>query len=137
MYFSSSVDAVAATPSMRCRTRVHAFRESSFATESFHTGRDLFRSVQAEYEAENVPWAPIDFPDAAAALKLIEGSMGVVDVLDEECARPGAISASRCVETPSRHRRDSCSSDEVVGGFFFEFEAIRTEPRCSAQVARK
>ena len=34
------------------------------------------------------------------------------------------ISASRCVETPSRHRRDSCSSDEVVGGFFFEFEAI-------------
>ena len=69
--------------------------------------RDLFRSVQAEYEAENVPWAPIDFPDAQAALKLIEGSMGVVDVLDEECARPGAISASRRVEAPSRHRRDS------------------------------
>ena len=36
------------------------------------------------------------------------------------------ISASRCVETPSRHRRDSCPSDEVVGGFFFEFEAVRT-----------
>ena len=46
------------------------------------------------------------------------------------------ISASRRVETPSRHRRDSCPSDEVVGGFFFEFEAIRTEPRCSAQVVR-
>ena len=44
------------------------------------------------------------------------------------------ISASRCVETPSRHRRDSCPSDEVVGGFFFEFEAIRIETRCSAQV---
>ena len=27
---------------------------------------------------------------------------------------------------PSRHRRDSCSPDEVVGGFFFDFEAIRT-----------
>ena len=39
------------------------------------------------------------------------------------------ISASRCVETPSRHRRDSCPSDEVVGGFFFEFEAIRTASR--------
>ena len=36
------------------------------------------------------------------------------------------ISASRCVETPSRHRRDSCPSDEVVGGLFFEFEAVRT-----------
>ena len=38
----------------------------------------------------------------------------------------GALAASRRVETPSRHRRDSCPSDEVVGGFFFEFEAIRT-----------
>ena len=56
--------------------------------------------------------------------------------------RDGAISASRRVETPSRHRRDSCPSDEVVGGFFFEFEANRAEssdrdaPRCSAQVSR-
>ena len=31
------------------------------------------------------------------------------------------ISASRRVETPSRHRRDSCLSDEVVGGFFSDF----------------
>ena len=44
------------------------------------------------------------------------------------------ISASRGAAAPSRHRRDSCPSDEVVGGFFFEFEAVRTEPRCSAQV---
>ena len=44
------------------------------------------------------------------------------------------ISASRCVETPSRRRRASSPSDEVVGGLFFEFEAIWTEPRCSAQV---
>ena len=41
--------------------------------------------------------------------------------------RDGAISASRCVETHSRHRRDSCPSDEVVGGLFFDLEAIRTE----------
>ena len=34
---------------------------------------------------------------------------------------------------PSRHRCDSFPSDEVVAGFFFEFEAVRTEPRCSAQ----
>ena len=26
----------------------------------------------------------------------------------------------------SRHRRDSCPSHEVVGGFFFDFEAVRT-----------
>ena len=36
------------------------------------------------------------------------------------------ISVSRRVETPSRHRRDSCPSDEVVGGFFFDFGAVPT-----------
>ena len=54
----------------------------------------------------------------------------------------GAISASRRVEAPSLLQYDSCPSDEVVGGFFFEFEANRAEssdrdaPRCSAQVSR-
>ena len=37
------------------------------------------------------------------------------------------ISASRGAAAPSRHRRDSCPSDEVGGGFFFDFEAIWTE----------
>ena len=36
------------------------------------------------------------------------------------------ISASRCVETPSRHRRDSCPSHDEVGGLFFDFEPMRT-----------
>ena len=40
-----------------------------------------------------------------------------------------AISASRRVEAPSRHRRDSSLGEEVVGGFFFEFEAVRTASR--------
>ena len=38
----------------------------------------------------------------------------------------GAISASRCVEAPSRHRRDSCPSHHEVGGFFFDSGAFRT-----------
>ena len=41
----------------------------------------------------------------------------------------GEISASRGAAVPSRHRRDSCPSDEVVGGFFFEFEPLRTASR--------
>ena len=47
------------------------------------------------------------------------------------------ISASRRVVVFSLHSNDSCPSHEVVGGLFFEFEAIRTEPRCSAQVPRR
>jgi hypothetical protein len=39
----------------------------------------------------------------------------------------GAISASRGTAAASRHRCDSSPSDEIAGGFFFDFEAIRTE----------
>ena len=60
------------------------------------------------------------------------GLAGMVCAMD--LADAGAISASRRVEAPSLLQYDSCPSDEVVGGLFFDFEAIRTEPRCSAQV---
>merc|ERR1711965_550629 len=49
----------------------------------------------------------------------------------------GAISASRRVVVSSLLQYDSCPSHNEVGGFFFEFEAIRTEPRCSAQAAEE
>ena len=42
---------------------------------------------------------------------------------------PGTISASRCVEVPSRHRRDSCPSHDDVGGFFSDFEPVIAGPR--------
>jgi serine/threonine protein phosphatase PrpC len=41
----------------------------------------------------------------------------------------GAISASRGAAVPSRHRRAPSSREEVVGGFFFDFEAVRTVTR--------
>ena len=39
------------------------------------------------------------------------------------------ISASRRVETPSRHRRASSPGEQAMGGLFFDFEAIRTKSR--------
>ena len=50
-----------------------------------------------------------------------------------------ADSASRRVEAPSRHRRDSSPGMMDVGGFFFEFEAVRTEtamPRAGRRPGR-
>ena len=41
----------------------------------------------------------------------------------------GAISASRGAAVPSRHRRASSPGEEVVGGFFFDFEAIHAPRR--------
>ena len=39
----------------------------------------------------------------------------------------GAISASRRVEAPSLPQYDSCPGEDALAGFFFEFEAVRTE----------
>ena len=49
---------------------------------------DLFKTVQQEYDEEGVPWTHVAFPDNAAVLTLIEGRMGIIDVLNEECVRP-------------------------------------------------
>ncbi len=44
------------------------------------------------------------------------------------------IAASRRGEAPSLHCHESSPGMMDVGGFFFDFGAVRTEPRCSAQV---
>ena len=43
-----------------------------------------------------------------------------------ECFEKARISASRGPAVPSRHRCDSCPSDEVAGGLFFAEEAVQT-----------
>ena len=39
------------------------------------------------------------------------------------------IPASRGAAAPSRHRRASSPGEDVVAGFFFDFEAVRTKSR--------
>uniref|UniRef100_A0A7S4I1U7 Myosin motor domain-containing protein n=2 Tax=Odontella aurita TaxID=265563 RepID=A0A7S4I1U7_9STRA len=49
---------------------------------------DIFRSVQAEYEFEGIELGEVSFQDNADVLELIEGRMGLIAVLNEECVRP-------------------------------------------------
>jgi len=49
---------------------------------------DIFRSVQAEYEYEGIELGDIQFEDNAGVLDLVEGRMGIIAVLNEECVRP-------------------------------------------------
>jgi myosin-5 len=49
---------------------------------------DIFRSVQAEYEAEGIALAEIWYDDNTDVLDLIEGRTGLLALLNEECVRP-------------------------------------------------
>ena len=89
------------------------------------------------------PYGDLDPSQRCALLRtLIDAALNTKTVTEEINKRAtkianaeSAISASRRVEAPSRHRRDSFPGMMDVGGFFIEFEAVRTRPRCSAQVA--
>ena len=58
--------------------------------------------------------------------KLAEFNEGELEREKAAKAKKAFVSASHCSETPSRHRRDSSASHELVAGLFFEFGAVRT-----------
>jgi myosin V len=49
---------------------------------------DVFRSVQIEYESEGIELGEIYYKDNVDILNLVEGRMGLIAVLNEECVRP-------------------------------------------------
>ena len=67
-----------------------------------------------------------DSKDDDAIAKIRDAIKGNLDLPPFVTIDYKRISASRGAAAPSRHRRDSCPPDEVVGGFFFDFEAVRT-----------
>ena len=49
----------------------------------------IFKLEQAEYEAENIEWAFIEFPDNQDCLDTIQASkVGILAILDDECRLP-------------------------------------------------
>ena len=50
---------------------------------------------QEEYRLEGVPWSPIGFHDNQACIELIEGPLGLLRLLDEECTVGGLVSFIR------------------------------------------
>ena len=47
--------------------------------------QDVFRTVQAEYESEGIGWEQIGWADNDDVLELVEGPLGLVNILDEQC----------------------------------------------------
>ncbi len=45
----------------------------------------MFKLEQEEYVREEIEWSFIDFYDNQPCIDLIEGKLGILDLLDEEC----------------------------------------------------
>ena len=50
--------------------------------------KDVFTTVVKEYEDEGLPLGSIAYADNSNVLTLIEGRMGAISILNEECVRP-------------------------------------------------
>jgi len=69
---------------------------------------DIFRSVQAEYEAEGIELAEITFDDNTDVLDLIEGRTGLCAMLNEECVRPKGSDEAFVQKALSANKKSPC-----------------------------
>jgi myosin-5 len=69
---------------------------------------DIFRSVQAEYEAEGIELADISYDDNTDVLDLIEGRHGLLALLNEECVRPKGNDQDFVQKALSQNKDSDC-----------------------------
>ena len=80
---------------------------------------DVIVTVQAEYAAEGVHWTAVPFLDNSTVLELIEGKMGLLDLLNEECVVPKGCDASFLSKFKAAHKRnDILTTDPAKHGQF-------------------
>lgn len=69
---------------------------------------DIFKSVQDEYEYEGIELGEVTFSDNAEVLNLVEGRMGIIAVLNEECVRPKGNDSSFVSKVKTVNKDISC-----------------------------
>jgi myosin-5 len=77
---------------------------------------DIFRSVQQEYEFEGIELGEVMYTDNADVLKLIEGRMGLISVLNEECVRPKGNDVAFVTKVYAMNK----DSEALMKGRFFQ-----------------
>lgn len=80
---------------------------------------DIFRSVQSEYEFEGIDLGDVSFVDNADVLNLIEGRMGLISVLNEECFRPKGSDTAFVSKVYAMNRDSDCL---IHDNFFRDYE---------------
>ncbi|KAM4706763.1 unconventional myosin-Vb-like [Discoglossus pictus] len=63
----------------------------------------VFQLEQADYIQEQIPWTLVDFCDNQQCIDLIEGKLGILDLLDEECKMPRGSDQSWALKMYERH----------------------------------
>lgn len=81
--------------------------------------QDIFRSVQAEYEYEGIHLEEIKYDDNTDVLDLIEGRLGLLAVLNEECVRPQGSDTAFVSKAVTMNRASPCL---IVEKSFREYE---------------
>ena len=69
---------------------------------------DIFRSVQEEYSDEGIELGEIPFEDNTEVLRLIEGKIGIIAVLNEECVRPKGNDTSFVSKVKTVNKEVTC-----------------------------
>ena len=76
--------------------------------------QDIFRSVQGEYLHEGIELGEISFEDNTEVLKLIEGKIGIISVLNEECVRPRGNDVAFVSKVKSVSKEITCLLSEKL-----------------------
>ncbi|KHJ48663.1 myosin head [Trichuris suis] len=80
--------------------------------------KQVFKREQAEYIKESIEWSYIDYVDNQPCLDLIEGNLGIYDLLDQECKLPSPSDGNWFVLMTGR---DECSKSA-----YFDVPKIRS-----------
>ncbi|VEU41146.1 unnamed protein product [Pseudo-nitzschia multistriata] len=81
--------------------------------------QDIFRSVQVEYEQEGIELEEITYDDNTDVLDLVEGRMGLLAFLNEECVRPKGSDKTFVYKAQTMNKDNRC--------FFRDKQADDTE----------
>jgi len=71
--------------------------------------KDLFKSVREEYKVEGIGLRNVKYDDNQDVLNLIEGKMGLINLLNEECLRPRGNDADFVNKLYAIHQTTSSS----------------------------
>jgi len=92
--------------------RVNRFEQFciNYANEKLQQkyNKDIFSSVQNEYGYEGIPMPEVAFLDNSQVLHLIEGRMGFISMLNEECLRPHGNDASFVAKVKTVNKDMEC-----------------------------